>query len=173
MSNVSDKVCRGNQNTHFVFSNFLFFENRAVYERMWKNIIEPDRPQMTIWRVRIAGWIPKATNTHSQYVILIAFPLQHWASMLRYTYIGCLVLLMSEEVTNAIQKNSIWKWALKVTTVALQQKVIHLWEHRNPLGCDAVSFSKYFSTFRTSQRLHLQGQLNVVDYTCRCYTLNE
>jgi len=31
---------------------------------------------MTIWRTRIAGWIPKATNTHSEYAILIAFPLQ-------------------------------------------------------------------------------------------------
>ena len=41
--------------------------------------------------MRIACWIPKATNTHSQYVILIAFPLQQWlherASVLRYT--GC------------------------------------------------------------------------------------
>jgi len=27
---------------------FLFFENRAVYEIMWKNIVEKDRPQMTI-----------------------------------------------------------------------------------------------------------------------------
>ena len=24
------------------------FENRAVYEIMWKNMVEPDRPQMTI-----------------------------------------------------------------------------------------------------------------------------
>ena len=31
MRNVSDKSCRENQNTHFVFSNF-FFENRAVYQ---------------------------------------------------------------------------------------------------------------------------------------------
>jgi len=50
---------------------------------------------MTIWRMRIACWIPKATNTHSQYVILIAFPLHHWlhkrTSVLRHTYIGCLV----------------------------------------------------------------------------------
>jgi len=43
---------------------------------MWKNIVEPDRPQMETWRMRIACWILKATNTHSQYVILIAFPLQ-------------------------------------------------------------------------------------------------
>ena len=35
MRNVSDKSCRENQNTHFVFSNF-FFENRAVYEITWE-----------------------------------------------------------------------------------------------------------------------------------------
>jgi len=50
---------------------------------------------MTIWRKRIACWIPKAKNTHSEYVIRFAFPLQQWlherASMLRYTYIACLV----------------------------------------------------------------------------------
>jgi quinol-cytochrome oxidoreductase complex cytochrome b subunit len=46
--------------------------------------------------MRIACWITKATNKHSEYVILIAFPRQKWlrerASMLRYTYITCLVL---------------------------------------------------------------------------------
>ena len=57
---------------------FFFFENRAVYERMWKNIVhvERGRPQITIWRMRIACWIPKATNTHSEYEILIYFFLQ-------------------------------------------------------------------------------------------------
>ena len=34
MRNVSYKNTE-NKNTHFVFSNF-FFENRAVYEKMWK-----------------------------------------------------------------------------------------------------------------------------------------
>ena len=33
---------------------------------------------MTIWRMRITCWIPKATYTHSEYVTLIAFPQQHW-----------------------------------------------------------------------------------------------
>ena len=28
--------------------NFFFFENRAVYEVMWKSAEDPDRPQMTI-----------------------------------------------------------------------------------------------------------------------------
>ena len=94
MRNVLYKSCRENQNTFCV--QYPFFENRAVFEIMWKNILELSRPQMTIWRVRIACWITKATNTHSQYVILIAFPLQQWlhkrASLLRYTYIGCLAL---------------------------------------------------------------------------------
>jgi len=43
---------------------------------------------MTIWRMRIACWIPKARNTHTGFVITIVFPLQKWlderASMLRY-----------------------------------------------------------------------------------------
>ena len=30
MRNTSDKSCTENQNTHFVFSNFLFFENLTV-----------------------------------------------------------------------------------------------------------------------------------------------
>ena len=93
--NVSDKRCRENQKTHFVFNNFFFSENRAVYKIMWKNIVERGRPQMTIWRMRITCWISKATNTHSEYVILTVFPLQQWlherASMLRYTYIAGLV----------------------------------------------------------------------------------
>ena len=46
---------------------------------MWKNNVEPGRPQMTIWRVRIACWIPKATNTHSEYVIHMAFALQQFS----------------------------------------------------------------------------------------------
>jgi hypothetical protein len=43
---VSDKCCRENQNTHFMFNNF--FRNHVVYEIMWKNMAEPDGPQMTI-----------------------------------------------------------------------------------------------------------------------------
>jgi len=43
---------------------------------MWKNIIQPGRPQMKTWRMHIARWISKVTNTHPECVILIAFPLQ-------------------------------------------------------------------------------------------------
>ena len=47
MRTFSDKDCKDNQNTHFAF--YLFsFENRTVCEIICKNILEPDRPQMTI-----------------------------------------------------------------------------------------------------------------------------
>jgi hypothetical protein len=43
--------------------------------------------KMAIWHMRILCLITKATNTQSEYVILIAFPLQEllreWASILR------------------------------------------------------------------------------------------
>jgi hypothetical protein len=55
--------------THILYSKIFFFENRAVYEIMWENIVETGRPQMTIWCMRVACWIPKATNTQSEYVI--------------------------------------------------------------------------------------------------------
>jgi len=57
-------------------------------------MVEPYMPQMTIWCTRIACWIRKATKTHSDHVILIAFTLQQWlhdrASMFCYTPIACL-----------------------------------------------------------------------------------
>jgi hypothetical protein len=54
---------------HILCSVTIFSpENRAVYEIMWKNTVEPGRPQVTIWRMRIACWVPKATNTHTHVV---------------------------------------------------------------------------------------------------------
>jgi len=62
--------------THVLCSITFSPENRAVYEKMCKNIVEPDRPQIKIRCMRTAGWVPKTTNTYSEYVILIASPRQ-------------------------------------------------------------------------------------------------
>ena len=89
----------------------VFFRKSWCYE-MSKDMVEPETPQMTIWR-HIVRWISKATcpqaytivhapihthksaNTHTEYVILTDFPRQQWlrerASMLRYTYIVLLL----------------------------------------------------------------------------------
>ena len=45
--------------------NFFFF-NRAVRMIMWKNTVEPDRPEIRIWRMHIACWITKAANSQNR-----------------------------------------------------------------------------------------------------------
>jgi hypothetical protein len=77
-----------------ILCSITFFENVDVYVIIWKNIVEPDRPQMAIWH-----WIPRAANRHSECVILIAFPLQRWlyerALLLRLWSVACLVATMN------------------------------------------------------------------------------
>jgi hypothetical protein len=55
----------------------VFSENRAVYEITWKNIAQGGRPQMTVWSMRIACWIPRATKTHSEYVDCVSNVMAH------------------------------------------------------------------------------------------------
>ena len=91
---LQTKVVENNR-IHILCS--ITFFNRTIYEITWKNKAEPDRAQMTIWHMHIACWVPKVANTHSEYVVLIALTQQKWlhrhASLLRYTYVACLVFL--------------------------------------------------------------------------------
>jgi hypothetical protein len=84
IGNVSDRSSRYIK-THILYS-INVSKNSALYEIMWKNMLEPDRSQMTIYM---------ATGTHSNYVIIIAFPrqlrLREHAWMLRCTNIFCFV----------------------------------------------------------------------------------
>ena len=61
-------------------------------------------------RMRNACCIIKGTNTHSEYVIFIAFPprqcLHESASTLRYTFIACLVLLMNLVAVSVLRDDS-------------------------------------------------------------------
>jgi len=103
--------------THILCSVILFiFEKFVVCETMLKNIVQPGRPHVTIWRMHIACWMPKCTNTHSECIILIAFPQQQWlherASMLRYTCIACIV-----------NPGSKWKWLDSCTLWLLYSSV--------------------------------------------------
>jgi len=67
MRNISEKKVVEKLKT-FILCSVTFFENSTVYDIMRENIAERDRPQTKIWRTRIAGWIPKNTNTHTQVV---------------------------------------------------------------------------------------------------------
>jgi hypothetical protein len=84
--------------THILCS-IIFPENSAVYEIMWKKYgrARQATDDNIIRRMRFACWITKATDTHSEYVIVNSFPrqwLRERASMLRYTYIACLVFVV-------------------------------------------------------------------------------
>ena len=85
--------------THILRST-TFFENRAFYEIMWKNVLESagHRCQYDAWTTHV-GYL--SLQTHSYYEILTAFPLQQLlqesASMLSYTYTACLVFFTEEE----------------------------------------------------------------------------
>jgi hypothetical protein len=72
MRNGPEQICTENQNTHFMFNNFFFQKAFHLLDNV-ANIIERGKPQMTIWRMRVAGWISNDTSTHSEY--LIALPL--------------------------------------------------------------------------------------------------
>ena len=81
--------------THILGSITFFFRKLC---RLWHNVdkyFRDTQAQMAIWHKRIACWIPKATNTHSEYLLLIVFLLQQWlqerATILRNTYIAYLV----------------------------------------------------------------------------------
>jgi hypothetical protein len=92
--------------------------NRAAYDITSKYVVEPEGPQMATWR-RVACWISKATlaqadasacaptptrtnayartRTHTQLCNSLCFStatiIRDRASLLRYTYIACLVYL--------------------------------------------------------------------------------
>ena len=77
------KQYRENQNTTFFPTNCVRYDNVDKYgtarQATDENIMQ---------RMCIACGITKAKDTHSEYLILIAFPLQQWlrerASMLRF-----------------------------------------------------------------------------------------
>jgi len=62
--------------------------------------------------MRIACWIPKATDTPSEHVTLIASLLQQWLHerppVLRYTYIACIVYISCDVMDTFVIKTLAW-----------------------------------------------------------------
>jgi len=91
MRNSSDEFV---EKKHILPFILLFSRKSCLLRDNVMKYSKPGRPQMTMWRMRFACWISKATNIHSKYVILAAFPLRQRlnerASMWCYTHIACL-----------------------------------------------------------------------------------
>ena len=88
--NVSDKLLKIIK-THILYSITFFppSEFRAIYKIMWKNIVQPDSPQTTIWRIRFACQTTKATDTHSESVMLLFHGSSGYANVQRW-YVTCI-----------------------------------------------------------------------------------
>jgi hypothetical protein len=52
--------------TYILYSATFSEIVRTVYEIMWQNAVQREWLHTTKWQMRIACWIPKATNTHNQ-----------------------------------------------------------------------------------------------------------
>ena len=93
---------------------------------------------MTIWRTRIACWIPKSKNTHSEYAILIAFYCNSGCTThLSVTIYDRLVLEYNFVVTMA----SIVKWP-PVTTAWASSSFI--WRRRSSdmeRTCESIQYA--------------------------------
>ena len=100
---------------HISYS-LTFYENRAVYMRMWKNITQRGRPQMIIWRMCIACWIPKAINTVRICNIFLLFHCNNgYKNAPRCSVIRTLPVLFTYtprflvETPNDVLWNSVWE----------------------------------------------------------------
>ena len=77
------------QLNHTYYVPKLLPKNCAIYEVIWKNMVQPDRPQMpvTMQHMRNAWWISKATYT-LRISNIYCFSL---ATMVMQCYTACLV----------------------------------------------------------------------------------
>ena len=74
IKNISDEICR--ENKKIIFNNF-FRKSCSLWDNVEKcGSVREAADSSVMWLMRIAFWLPKSTNTHSEYVIVsIAFPL--------------------------------------------------------------------------------------------------
>ena len=77
----------------------------------------------------LAFLITKATDAHSEYVILITFSRQQWlrerASLLRYTYIACLVCIVGNYVSMVLHIMPSLLWYTQLTVLRSNVSVLN------------------------------------------------
>jgi hypothetical protein len=87
---------------------------------MWKNTADPDRPKMTIWRMRIAYWTKKVTNTHSEYVILLFRRSSGCTNAPQCCIIRTFPVLFLAKLRHSHQ----WRWNCSLTSSTFTSKLI-------------------------------------------------
>ena len=124
LRNVSDKCCRENKKTHFIF-NKVFQQSGRLLNKV-ENTVEPGRLQMTIWRMRIACWMPKAADTLSEYVIVIAFPLQQFFARKPLTVtlcVHCLSCIFSRLFISEVINRRTWTFQWQICPIGCHEVI--------------------------------------------------
>ena len=129
---------------------------------------------MTIRRMRIACW--KFTNTLSEYVILIAFPLQQWlherASVLQYTYIACLVTQIDKKGRCKNSANFIGRRFVSIIAINyfFMNYFVNIKVHENFKNkCNILCFllgelpERKHTTFRTQRKVKIKKCCNICE----------
>ena len=138
---------------HILCPLTFFPENRAVF---WDNVDKYGRARHAtddiIRRMRCVCWLTKATDTHSEYVILVAFPRQQW---LRYMYSAFLVTVISFIIDSLLDCLIVWDF-LGFRSGVLD--VSFLW------GYDAalLSFETSVTDYSVTQRVPHKNGIHVV-----------
>jgi hypothetical protein len=86
MRSTSDKAVEKTK-IHFMLNIFLF-ENWAFCEIIWGKMLHADRALKNT--MRFARWILKATDTHSEYVILLLHS-KHGYAKAPHCYVICIL----------------------------------------------------------------------------------
>ena len=108
-SNYNEKCFRQNlywKSKTVSCSISLFIENRAIYEIISKNIADPDRPQMAIWRMYFETWITEIADTNWEYVILIVFHSKNCLAKITQSYITRIFTPLLNNKTNTLKTYS-------------------------------------------------------------------
>jgi hypothetical protein len=157
MRNVFHDNCRDEHNIHFYSVTFFFRKSCCLWNTVYKHVTarQTTNGNMTTRLTRISCWIPKATNTHSEYVILLAFRLQRWlcghALMLRNKCAFCLVC----DKMKVAQK---WPLGFKWLIISKLSE----------LRCNSVGHKvcRHFSLYRLSQNDFLRKVFGGL--RCKC-----
>jgi len=117
MRNFSKKLYR--KSKHILCSLNFFFRKSCLFLDNVKNNVQPGRPQITIWPMHIACWIPKATttpihiHTHTRAhricntpTFLVPQWLHEDAPMLRHSYFACLSKSVCVSCTHKFAQSS-------------------------------------------------------------------
>ena len=133
--------------THILCSIISFTKHCVVYDEMSQNMAEAGRPQMRIWRMRFACWISKATNTHSERIILTVCPWHtaatrrglnvtlhlhclSWLKNMKWACIDCTITFCSKcrdrSLRGILNRKSMWTsqitlklWSMKCIAVLI------------------------------------------------------